>query len=91
MYSRSKKNGDASVLFRPVQTEVKWPSPCTRMETGRAEADAAENAVDYSKHENDASRAKESQEKHGSIQAIAFGGDQSQLATRDRSIINQTQ
>lgn len=42
------------------------------MEAERAEADTMEHAVDYSNrswHENDTSKA------------IAFGGDQSQLAT----------
>ena len=34
-YSRRPKNGDVFVPFHPVETKVK---PCTRMETGQAEA-----------------------------------------------------
>ena len=56
------------------------------MEMGRAEADAMEYVVDYysncSYHANYASRVLQSQKKCCSIQAIAFGGNQSRLAMR---------
>ena len=39
----------------------------------------------YSYHENNISRF---QKKHCSIQAIAFGGNKSRLATRGRSIVD---
>ena len=48
-----------SVAFRRKRNGC---SPCPRMETGRAEADATENAVDYSnhsQHENDASKRRD--------------------------------
>ena len=87
MYSRRKKNGDAFVSFHPVKTEVKRLFPMHGMGGGRRDG----NAVDYSnrsQHENDTSRAYESQKKHRSIQAITFGDDQSRLAAWDRSIVN---
>ena len=48
MYSRSQKNGNASVPFRPVQTEAKRPFPMPKNGNGMGGGDAAENAVDYS-------------------------------------------
>ena len=88
VHSSSQKNGDIFIPFCSVETEVKWPFPYTRMETGRAEADATEHYSNCSQDENDTSRAQESQKKHCSIQAIAFGGDQSRLATRGRLFLN---
>ena len=49
-YSSSQKNGEVFVLFRPVETEVNRPFPIHNNETGQAEADATERAVDYSNH-----------------------------------------
>ena len=45
-----KKNGDASVLFRPVQTESKWLFPMPKNGNRTGGGDTMENAVDYSSH-----------------------------------------
>ena len=44
LYSR-RQNGDVFVPFCPVEMEIKRLFPYTRMETGRAEADATECAL----------------------------------------------
>ena len=43
-----KKNGDASVPFRPVQTEAKWLFPMPKNGNGTGGGDTMENAIDYS-------------------------------------------
>ena len=82
--SGSKKKGDIFVSFCPIEMKVKRLFPMHNNGNGTMRRNV-QSALPILASTN---MIPQEPKKHCSVQAIAFGGDQSQLAMRGRSMVD---